>query len=267
MMNVKNILQPTPDERLIKDGFRRLGVLSRKDSAADIVGVMGMMQEARFDLQETDVFIVQCPDMYTSEKFHDIAAFDRACLAGNVLATDLRKNSYDELMCKMDWDKKHVRHLSQRLDRFVRGQMENSADHEAILAALRHEGQQVSQDLAGALEYRYYQLLRDFINVGSVYRRLPDNTKVALIVDRDTLIDLASGYKSGYSSVQEAKDLGLGVYGFRTEPVADVLEQMKRSQEQVWEGDPAREMIRAGLLHAEYKLPEAPIEHCQENDI
>ena len=263
LMSASNILPPRDGiEEASIDLFDRCGVLSRKNNPnIDIVGVACMMADARVDSEETDVLIVECPDIYVPGKFETIDHFKIACEFGNVSALEMQKRTNQNLKDDIESADVRLKYLSARLQKYIQEKVNTIGDHESIISALRTEGRQTSPELADALEYEYYEHLRKFVDVGSVYRHIPPNVKIALIVGPSMFDKMTGGYMSGYSTVQEVRDLGIGTYDFRSnDPITESMERRKDLQNAMWRVDPEYEMRKAALIYAKYQLPRAAYE-------
>lgn len=263
LMSASNILPPRDGiEEASIDLFDRCGVLSRKNNPnIDIVGVACMMADARVDSEETDVLIVECPDIYVPGKFETIDHFKIACEFGNMSALEMQKRTNQNLKDDIESADVRLKYLSARLQKYIQEKVNTIGDHESIISALRTEGRQTSPELADALEYEYYEHLRRFVDVGSAYRHIPPNVKIALIVGPSMFDKMTGGYMSGYSTVQEVRDLGIGTYDFRSnDPITESMERRKDLQNAMWRVDPEYEMRKAALIYAKYQLPRAAYE-------
>lgn len=263
LMSASNILPPRDGiEEASIDLFDRCGVLSRKNNPnIDIVGVACMMADARVDSEETDVLIVECPDIYVPGKFETIDHFKLACESGNMSALEMQKRTNQNLKDDIESADVRLKYLSARLRKYIQEKVNTIGDHESIISALRTEGRQTSPELADALEYEYYEHLRRFVDVGSAYRHIPPNVKIALIVGPSMFDKMTGGYMSGYSTVQEVRDLGIGTYDFRSkDPITESMERRKDLQSATWRVDPEYEMRKAALIYAKYQLPRAVCE-------
>ena len=263
LMSASNILPPRDGiEEASIDLFDRCGVLSRKNNPnIDIVGVACMMADARVDSEETDVLIVECPDIYVPGKFETIDHFKLACGSGNMSALEMQKRTNQNLKDDIESADVRLKYLSARLRKYIQEKVNTIGDHESIISALRTEGRQTSPELADALEYEYYEHLRRFVDVGSAYRHIPPNVKIALIVGPSMFDKMTGGYMSGYSTVQEVRDLGIGTYDFRSnDPITESMERRKDLQNATWRVDPEYEMRKAALIYAKYQLPRAVCE-------
>lgn len=263
LMSASNILPPRDGiEEASIDLFDRCGVLSRKNNPnIDIVGVARMMADARVDSEETDVLIVECPDIYVPGKFETIDHFKLACEFGNMSALEIQKRTNQNLKDDIESADVRLKYLSARLRKYIQEKVNTIGDHESIISALRTEGRQTSPELADALEYEYYEHLRRFVDVGSAYRHIPPNVKIALIVGPSMFDKMTGGYMSGYSTVQEVRDLGIGTYDFRSnDPITESMERRKDLQNATWRVDPEYEMRKAALIYAKYQLPRAVCE-------
>ena len=96
-----------------------------------------------------------------------------------------------------------------------------------------------------------------FVDAGPLYRHLPPNTKVALVLDVGIFDNIMRNH-GGYSTIQEAQDNGIGIYGFNSDnPVTDALDKMRELRDVAWEIDPSYELRKASLMYAKYQLPRA----------
>lgn len=261
LMSGTNILPPRNEaERAIVGLSNTLDVSSRINNPnIDMVGVARMIADARVDPEETDVLIVGCPDVYAPGKFATIDRFELACNVGNRSALEAQERSKQGLEDDIESKDTRLKFLSMRLQTYIQEKINTIGDHEAIISALRTEGRQISPELADALEYEYCKRIRNFIDIGSSYRHIPPNVKIAFIVGPnmfDKMVGRSCSY--GYSTVQEVQQLGIGVHGFGSDdPAVDSRAKWEGLREEAWSADPGHEMRKAALIYAKYQLPRA----------
>lgn len=147
LMSASNILPPRDGiEEASTDLFDRCGVLSRKNNPnIDIVGVACMMADARVDSEETDVLIVECPDIYVPGKFETIDHFKLACEFGNMSALEMQKRTNQNLKNDIESADVRLKYLSARLRKYIQEKVNTIGDHESIISALCTEGRRVSR--------------------------------------------------------------------------------------------------------------------------
>lgn len=206
--------------------------------------------------------IVRYPDIYVPEKFGTIDLFNLACDVGNRSALEAQERSKQGLEDDIESKDTRLKFLSMRLQTYIQEKINTIGDHEAIISALRTEGRQISPELADALEYEYCKRIRNFIDIGSSYRHIPPNVKIAFIVGPnmfDKMVGRSCSY--GYSTVQEVQQLGIGVHGFGSDdPAVDSRAKWEGLREEAWSADPGHEMRKAALIYAKYQLPRAAYE-------
>lgn len=268
LMSASNILPPcSENEQIAMDMLNGYEVLSRKNVPnMDIIGVACMMADARVDSEETDVLLVNWPEEKRSDKVKEIEQFELACEVGNTSAREARKRANEALKDDIEDDDTSLAVLSTRLRSYIQKKIDTIGDHESIVADLHTEGQQVSPVLAEALVYEYYESMLKFVDAGSLYRHLPSNTKIALVLDTGTFNNIMRN-RGGYSTIQEAQDNGIGIYGFNSDnPVTDALDKMRELRGVEWEVDPSYELRKASLIYAKYQLPRAKYQDITSQD-
>lgn len=264
LMSGVNILPPRNEAEEVAIGFSNiLDVPSRSNNPnMDLLGASRMVSDARVDSEETDTLIVRYPDIYVPEKFGTIDLFNLACDVGNKSALEAQEHADQDLKDDIESKDTRLKFLSMRLWTYIQEKVNTIGDHESIISALRAEGRQISPELADALEYEYYKHIRSFVDIGSSYRRIPPNMRIALIVGPSMFDKMVGrGYAYGYSTVQELQELGLGVYGFGSDdPVVDSKAKWRDLRNATWRVDPEYEMRKAALIYAKYQLPRAVCE-------
>lgn len=259
LMSASNILPPcNENEQVAMDMLNGYEILSRKNVPnMDIIGVACMMADARVDSEETDVLLVNWTEGKRSDKVKEIEQFELACEAGNTSAREARKRANEALKDDIEDDYTSLAVLSTRLRSYIQKKIDTIGDHESIIANLRAEGQQISPELADALVCEYHEHMLKFVDAGSLYRHLPPNTKMALVLDVGVFDNIMRNH-GGYSTIQEAQDNGIGIHGFNSDnPVNDALNKMRELRDVAWEIDPSYELRKASLMYAKYQLPRA----------
>ena len=239
---------------LIADAPATMGM---RDGFKDLAKAISLVvNQTRFDPGTNITFLVTVPQ--PNNDVAELINYDAALYAGNKSAhaklTDPLQETND-FLGESDLQLTHSKLANYILDIMVNTQ----GDSDNTLATLRKEGDEVSTELSIGLQYLYYKLILNFIDCGSLYRSIPSNTRLGLIVSQVAYEwMLARGWENNYSTLYQGNggpEATMGTYPCvpkseddgSTSAHAKVMHALK---EKIWQKDPTSRPVAAAYVYA-----------------